>query len=183
MIPEAVAAFTAARDGHAASYKAMIETRAALVKSGVPSLTELADAIYALDRVERIADDLRKEARAFREQLDKIACLRWVERGDGEPIRTEHCLGTPQIKQMAPMPNRHKHPERYAALMQHLGIAKELWDAPEGFSPPIELKWTGMVDYLTERLANGKPVPPGVDPRATFTIFRVNVRAKKDVAA
>lgn len=178
MLPRARQMYDAVKAAHEGAFRLMLELRQQL--KGQP-IGELVDLVYALDRSEKLADDLRKELKAMREQLDKVVCVMWVTADCSEPVRTKFCTGTPTMKQTAPLPNRHRNPENFKKLMDSIGVPQELWDVNDEEHAAVSISWPGMLDLISNRLAQGMPVPPGVDPNATFTVYRVSLRKLRDV--
>lgn len=182
MHPCAVTLYKTTRHAHDDGYKSIVELTRDMSARKPPDVNELADAIYALDQVEKLADSLRKEAKKVRDHLDKIMCAVCVEQ-ELSVVKTEHCAATPSLKMVAPLPSKSKDPEHYAQLMEFFGIKRELWDTPVGVASPVQLHYPGMVDFVSDQLVSGKPIPPGIDPNKTYPVFRVSVRKLKDVDA
>lgn len=164
---------------HAAIYARILEAKARV--QACNNMEEVADWAYAMREAEKFAEDLRKELGYVEELATKVACLLWVKTGTGDPIRTAYCTASPDVKMMARLPKRSQEPEQFFALMQHLGISPEL----AGLNvehPVLKPHWPGMVDYVSEQLKQGKPLPPGMDSSITYPIYALAVRKKKDVA-
>jgi hypothetical protein len=110
-----------------------------------------------------------------------MACLVWVTKESDEPIRTEYVTASPDVKQMVSLPRRRSNPEGYATLMRYLGIAQELWDVDEESHAAVSFHWPGMIDYVSTLLAQGKPLPPGVDPTSTYPVYKLGLRPKREM--
>lgn len=167
MRPESRTAFEAARAAHAAVYEQLIRLRRVLDSSG--DAEELCDAVYALRETSALLDDARKETDKLKELFEKLCCLSWLAT-DGSPIRTDYCTGSPDVRQ-APITPRPDTPE-YAEMCKHFGI-----DPTSPFRP----HWPTMVERVTEDARQGRPLPPGVDPAKTLSVFKVSVRKKRPI--
>jgi hypothetical protein len=164
MKPEMLKLYETVKATHAQSYSAMIELRNAL--SDESEMTELVDAALVLRDGAQMLDDLRKELNKLRDVTNKRCCMAWLT-SDGDPIRTTYATGMPKVKQVPRMP---KHgSEEYEQLC-----------AAYGFDPrlPFRPHWPSMVEDISERLAEGRPVPEGCDPNAVYQVFDVELRSK-----
>lgn len=149
------------------------------------SLEELADMAYAMREIAKFADELRKQAARVQDTAGKLACLYWSERQQMEPIKTQHCTGTPEVGLMVAIPHKRNDPEKYAAFIDWLGIPREVAvlndPSNKDEHAPVDLHYNGVCEYLTKRLATGGDMPPGVDLEKTYSVFNLRLRKKKAV--
>lgn len=145
------------------------------------SLEELADTTYALREAGELINRLRIRVEALKTEIEAKACTIAVESGEIDPIRTEYCTATPDMKISVSVPKRRKEPEAYAELMTALGVPRELWDRGVENSPAVDLHYPGLVEMVTERAAAGLPLPPGVSPDRTKTMFRLAIRRRRGI--
>jgi hypothetical protein len=139
-------------------------------------MNELTDAVYSLGEAYKYADDLRREIDKTKKLASKLVCLLWAKFTEGGPIRTAHCTGTPRIKMIASVPSARRDPEAYESLMEHLAIPERVWR-----NDVVRPHWPGLVEHLSQRLEQGLPVPPGIDPDKTYPDYAVTIRSKKGV--
>ncbi len=157
---------------HAETYATLILERGEIETCSDMEL--LADKVYALREISRLADDLRKESHSLMEVASKIACIIWTAHSDGDPIRTDLCTATPKIMQGAYIPKREKNPKEYYALMQYLGIPKEVSERET-----VRVHWPSFCELLTEKSEKGEPLPGGIDPNKLYTKYSLSIRAKR----
>jgi hypothetical protein len=167
------------RKVHADLYTELNVLREAVLKCA--DVNEIADAAYVLRETEKFFKDLEKEARLLREHIERMACIIWVQAGDPAPIRTEYCSAKPDVKMMVSLPKRKQDPAGYAELMTGLGIPRGLWDIPSEQHAPIEPHWPGMIDYVSSLMEQGKPLPGGLDPTKTYSIYKLQITRRKEV--
>lgn len=170
MREEAKRAYAEARAAHWAIAEQTEKLRVALGRS--TDMKELADAIYALRETSALCEDLRKEADRLKQEFERQGCALWVKQGTGQPIRTEYCTGSPEVKQ-TPQTPKAGTPE-YEAFCRHFNVA------PDGFFRP---HWPEMLKQLTEAQGRGEPLPPGCDPSKLWTVFKVKVLKRAPVLA
>ena len=82
------------------------------------TILDNADCALLLKKTEHMLDDLRKECKKRRELCEKVACLRYIEGGDYEPIRGELSVCTPSVKHESSIPHPDKDPSEFARLME-----------------------------------------------------------------
>jgi hypothetical protein len=138
------------------------------------TLEELADIAYTLQRCRDMLHSMHKQASGSFDLVTRFACVKWAQRGEGEPIRTEYCTVTPSVRMCAKVPR--KEDESYEALMNHLGVNSDMLKYDT-----VRPHWPGLVDYITERLTEGKPLPPGVDPNTKYPVYSITIRKKKGI--
>lgn len=138
------------------------------------SLEELADMAFALKKISEIFDEIEKKTRNTYELAERLLCMMWAQNGDSDPIRTPYCTITPRIRMAAQIPK--KGTPEYAELMKALGINEELQT-----SDAVRPHWPGLVDFVTELLTQGRPLPAGVDPHKTYPVYGVTIRQRKGI--
>lgn len=128
------------------------------IKSNEESTEELCDMAYFCREVARTADNIRKEATKCQELIGRVVTYRWAT-SPGDPPRnykTTFCTATPEVKTYIPYPSKKNEPEKYAAVMNYLGIPSSLYsDGAE----VIKLNYPGWLDYASEFSSAGKPIP------------------------
>ncbi len=140
------------------------------------NLEELVDTAYVLRETSKLCNDMRKMCDVLRELSEKICCVIAIKDESVGAIKTEYASGTPNVKMMASIPKKKTHPEKFAALMEHLGIPAELWEEE---SDVVRPHWPGFVNHLTALAAAGKPLPPGIDADKTYPVYSLDPLRKK----
>lgn len=147
------------------------------------STTELADIAYAADKIEAFLNDIRKAMTGMKDVAEKRCTTLWVAMGDPDSIRTDYVTATPYPKMMVRMPSRKKEPEEWANMMRDMRIPEEYIITEPSCHPPVEPNWPGMIDYVTDLLAQGKKLPRGLDPSKTYTLYQLRKMPRKEVDA
>ena len=172
MQPDVQAVYRACEAAHMSIYKAMAAVKQRL--PGETSMLEAADAGYALRKAKQYIEDIRSVLTQYEELAIKIACAAWVIQEGQEPIRTHYCTGSPDVKRMVSIPNP-KDPN-YASFMTALGVPEHLWA-----SDCVRPHWPGMIEYVNRKLQSGEPLPVGTDAAATYAVFKMTFRGRKEV--
>ena len=141
----------------------------------VQDLEELADYGYAMKRLAELVDDTRKHANRISELAQRLQCALQVGLMDLEPVRTEYCTASPAISQQMSVPKKEKDPEQYYAIMDLLGISREVAD-----KEAVRPHWPGLTEVLTELAQQGKPLPEGINPNNVKPVYSVKYRKKND---
>jgi hypothetical protein len=154
------------------------------------TIEERANVAYACNQAEKFASDTRKMIAATEEICEKLVCLAWAQdiNNTGEPVRTEYVTATPDVKPCAKVPKFDKEPDKYAALMRWLGIDPVLWDCGEVLTENgqqdtevVRVHWPGF-QALVGRLASaGYPLPDGIDPNATYMLYSLRYKKRKEL--
>ncbi len=175
MKQEAVSLYEAFIAAHADLYLPLKRLRERMQRTN--DMHELVDTVLVLREMYKYADDLRKEIQRTRDVCERITCVIWAKGTDAEPIRTAYVTASPDIKYMASIPKRKTDPEKYAALMNFLGIPDQLWrtTGPE----VVRAHWPGFVDYVSARMEAGLPLPDGLDVEKTYPVYKLTLRRKK----
>jgi hypothetical protein len=179
MNPVLVQLYKEARSLHESFVKVDAALRKELTTN--PNVEDHADAVYALRELAKLADEVRKKANSISEISQKLACVIQVATKNTDTIRTDHCIGTTDVKPIVTLPKQSTQPEQFAALMNWLGIPAAMWDRGDDHSV-VKPHWPGMMNYLAEQMAAGRSLPPGVDPNKVYDEYKLTVRSKKGVA-
>lgn len=160
--------FAQARAAHYRMCELTQELQRELVSSA--DLSELADAVFALRKSEDLLEDARKECGVLLTLMEKVTCLRWLadQTQKHEPIRTEYCTASPDVKQTVKTPR--KDTPEYGQLLAHFGV-------PAGV--PFAPHWPSMLKRIDADLAAGKPLPPGCDPNEMLQVCVVRTLKRK----
>lgn len=167
MLSQLITAYAEARRAHMMMCQQFVMVEQQL--RGSRDMKELADAVHALKQISDLANDIKKEANRRKEFFERLCCAVWMN-GDGSPIKTEYCTGSPEVKQTVATP-KSDTPE-YADFCKHFGVDPSL---------PFRPHWPTMLDRISDDLAQGKPLPPGCDPSTVWTVFRVATRRIKPI--
>jgi hypothetical protein len=166
--------FEIMQDAHARVYEKLTRFHQAACQTN--DIQVLANRAYALREIAKFAKDIEKEANKAKQMSERMACLVWAQGESNEPIRTQYCTASPVVKMMAVLPKKHHDPEAYAELMDHMGVSKEAQ-----LTGGVRVHWPGMLDLISERLADGKPLPPGIKSDKTYANYSLTIRGKKGV--
>jgi hypothetical protein len=149
-------------------------------------LEDFVDIAYAMREIAAFADELRKQAARVQDISEKVACLIWVEDSEKDlgsgvdtVIRTDYATGTPQIQFMGRIPDKKKNPEEFRKLMEFFEVPALLYEG-EG-SSAVKFHWPGLIDTISNLLAEGKPVPPGIDGENLFPVYSMHIRKRKAI--
>lgn len=135
---------------------------------------ERVDLAFVAREGAKLADDCRKEFTALQELLEGVVCAVWVQDGVNDPDATSSTIsgelasGSPDVRQMVSLPREKNDPVAFKKLCNHLGIMGRAFK-----NRVFKLHWPSLVDYVSERLASGKPLPPGVKGGKTYSLFRL----------
>lgn len=148
--------------------------------SSCADVKELADMAYVMHKSSEMLDMMRKQCDEMEIIAEKIACLIYTQLNMEGPIRTDHCTATADVKMIASVPKRKTDPEGFYALMDFLKIPRDMTD---GEKEVVRCHWPGLVAHLSELMAEGKPLPPGIDPSKTYPEYRLKLLSRKGVDA
>lgn len=167
------------RKAHENAVKAEAELRQIVMTT--PDEGELADGAYALRECAALLDDATARLRSTGKLAEKMAGL-VASASSVETIRTPYVTATPKPHVRASVPSRKKDPERWRELMLAVGVPEHLL-APqdEDGTAAIDVHWPGFMALLSKRLAEGKPLPKGIDPTKTVTEYSLILHKKKGV--
>lgn len=163
---------------HSRTFKLLLECR------GPPDGAEcgdLVDMAFLMRKAMELAEDLRKELRGTKEFLERFICLRWLVDAKGVNdadvdmcIRGKLATGTPRVRTTASLPLETKDPKAYYAFMKRIGVFGQA--IRRGLVRP---HWPSVTDYLSDLMAQGKPLPPGIDRDRTYSTYQVVMRENK----
>lgn len=175
MLNELLEAYRRIRSAYNDQYATITRLRKYIEKCG--DVKELADIDLVCREAAKYLDDIRKEFARTQDIAGKLACMIWVSDADSDgPIRGRLSTATPNLRMTASLPNQHRDPEQYAALMNSLGVPEELRK-----SGVVMVYWPKMVDYLSTLCEQGKPMPAGIDMDKTYPAYSLTNRLKKGV--
>lgn len=182
MRPQLQSLYLLARELHQASVEAEVATQTFLSQCG--DKHDAADAAYALREVHDLCDDVKRRCHRLNAAAQRLGASLQLADGSPEAIRTDHCTATPKMRTIVSMPKRSTHPKEFGALMSHMGVPRQLWEARDGDEnkEAVRPHWPGMIDLIADLLAEGKPMPPGIDPNKTYAEYTLVIRGKKGVA-
>lgn len=143
-----------------------------LLKSRKLSSEELCDFGFFSRELEKLFDELRKEAKARKELCGQIIAYRLTQASLSDPtmkmqVQGEFATGTPDVKMEAALPK--KFTEEYYQLTDHFSVPREV--AASGI---LKLDWKRVTEFLTKQMNDGKPIPKGFGkqyPKFT-TVYR-----------
>jgi len=144
------------------------------------NVENIADTAFALRECATFAEEIKKKCDKMGWLAQKTACYIYVSMNENgaEPIRTEYCTATPDIKQVASLPDKRKQPAEYASLMAHYAIPLDVY---AGENPLMQAYWPGMIERINADQKAGLPLPPGIDPTKLVADYRLLIRKKKGV--
>lgn len=162
-------------EAHAETFKLLLECRTPPMGATNEDLVDLS---FIMREAENLCEDLRKELRGARDFLGRIICMRWLYENLNTldvdmSIRGKLATGTPQVRTMASLPLPEKDPEAFVAFMKRIGVFGQALKRSL-----VKVHWPAVTDYLTDLIAKGKPLPPGIDPNRTYTVYQVILRKK-----
>ncbi len=151
-------------------------SRLAELGQGDPKLSERVELCYALDRTEKLLDDMRKEVKKVRELRALAACV-MIYQAESTSIKTTYCTATVKAQQFVKFPHKkHNNPEKYTELMQAIGVSDKVIE-----HEAVRFNWMGLKDLWTERQVEGLPMLVGVDFEDTYTEYTLGFRKNKEV--
>lgn len=145
------------------------------LRNDVLDVAALADSAFLLREVARMHDDLRKECERLRDTVESKACLIWINVGDDSPIHGEMATASPDMKITPTLPSFKSDPEAYRTLLEFMGVSEEAIDRGT-----FKVYWPAFCDYVTDLTKQGKPMPPGIDPKKMFVKYKLNFKARKE---
>ncbi len=165
---------------HAALYKLHEQATALLIEvepltKGRTELGELVDLGIVLREVERMHDELRKDAAAHKEVIGKVIAFRKITAtmNDEDPdlrVRGDLGSGMPNVRFRTKVPKRGT-PE-YVAMCKSFGMGQEIID-----SGVFQAHYVHMGEYASDLVEAGLNLPPGVELSAP--IYTTTFRRKK----
>ena len=138
---------------------------------------ELVDFLWHLKQMESYCDELRKEALARRNILERVVAARSVKASlnDGDlAVRGERGTATPSVRYQPIIPKR-EDPE-YRSLLLAMGVSEEAID--KGL---LQLHWKHVEEWLTRIMADGREAPIPIETRAVWSC-RLSTRKNQTTA-
>jgi hypothetical protein len=121
----------------------------------------LADAAFILAECSEWLDDSRKTVDKLLTEVGKVAMVRLVTKGDGEPLCGTYATASGKIKQAATVPSYTKDPESYEAMAKDFGVTPD---------PLQRLHFPAIKKYLTDvSERTGGVLPPQLQKWAKYT--------------
>jgi len=157
------------------TYKLLTEIRDE-VQSHTYTLTDMTNMLYVLREISKFADDLRKEIDGIASILEKVICALYIVKNLDDPIRASLVTGSPTIRQGVKLPKQSKDPDKYNELMAHFGISHDVAE-----SNLVRPHWPGVCQYATTLAEEGKPLPPGINPEDTYSVYSVRLTIIKNL--
>lgn len=148
----------------------------AKVKAGAPySVEDLCDIGFLCRELNKISDELRKEAEAKKDLIGMKIAYIMTERSVSEPdinmtVHGELATGSPDVKTAAAIP-KWGSPE-YKALCDYFKIPEEAQQ-----TGMFSVNYNRMADIITRMAEEGKNPPPGV--LKTYPKFSTVFRERK----
>ena len=159
---------------HHALQEAILNTRDAM---HAVSFQEASDIGYFWKWIADMMDHCRKEADKLSKQAQAVAVDRWMQMPEqlrGDKIVMDEYTGVPDVEMSASIPSRTADPDNYDAFMKWLGLPQHLLDA--GL---MRVHWPTLAKKITELMAEGKPLPDGIDPTKTTPVKVMKYRARR----
>jgi len=148
------------------------------------ALEDLANISIALKEAHDMADSMRKKLNVLFDETNKQLGKKWLLRvqqeQDTDPIRTKYTTCTPDVKYGVSPPSPTKDFAAYKQFVTDLGIPEHLQATSESRAV-VTFNWPGLIDYLSELAAEGKPLPRGVAADRKYPMFKVRHRSKQGV--
>lgn len=169
------AMYTRVETMHRVVYGLLIQVRDEL-RDAELSQGDRVDLSFLLREMAKMFKDLEKESRLLRENNDNIVCFKAISSQSVENIKGEIATGTPQVKTTAKLPSRSRDPEAFYQLMEDLGVPPESV-AQDAVRP----HYPGMLELISQRVADGKNPPRGIDPTTMHPTYTLTLRKKAGV--
>jgi hypothetical protein len=136
-------------------------------------LNEIADVKFVMRKIDDLLEEMHKRSKASNEVLDRLVCAKWALQETTEPVRTEYVTITPRIKLATKLPKKGE-PE-YEELMREFGVT----DPDLLVNDSVRPHWPGVMNYITELTALGKPLPKCIKQETTYPVYSTVVKEKK----
>ena len=174
-LKEAVLNYGELRDHYVKTY-GLISSLRDKVKNKKYTMEEMVDILYVMRRCSQYLDDIRKEVDGVNKTIENVCCLLYVHTNANEPekagpIRGTMAMGSPRIRMQGAIPNKNKEPEKYKALLQYFGVSEDSIDKKLFY-----LHWPNLCEEISRLAAEGKPLPPGMDPSKLYPNYSISIR-------
>jgi len=159
---------------HDVLYGEISETREQMK---IQSPEELTDVGFICKKIYEQLDDLRKETEKLQDLAEKLACLKAINEQKVK-LQGKLATGTPDLSMSANLPHPVRAPEAYQALCDYFAIPEALvkWDL-------FRFHWPGFKEFFSRQMAEGKPVPPGIELDKTHAHYKLKYREVKNEQA
>lgn len=172
MKKEIVVMYTDAKQVHHLLFKDLQHIETLFTQS---NLAERIDIVYGLQKTSEMLDEVRKQIDKVEKSLATKACME-MEVGGLQKMKTPYCSATVKVENFANLPHkRAKDPEKFDTIMASLGVPSEI-SRMEG----VRFHWPGFKEYLTNCVAAGNPIPPGISPNDMYTEYTLSTRKTKE---
>ncbi len=150
------------------------------VKEQKYTLKEMVNIIQAFREMSKFLVDLKREVDGLQNLTESLCCAKWVTENVNttkpKPIRTHLATGSPKVSMRAKLPKLRSEPEAYYALMEHLGVSREVVVADY-----VRLHWPSVCEHISELAEKGEPLPKGVKPDETYPVYSVAMLTRGDI--
>jgi len=176
--PETLQLMALLEDTRLLHERVLTAMRLVAAKINTPDLPmqDRVDMGFICREMEEAFDELRKDAAAHKQLCSKSICLIHVERAIANPERaTDKCTGTlatgvSDVKQCPNLPAKGSHESD--TFLRELYIPDKVIEA--GWIKP---DWKAVQEGVTELMAQGKRLPPGISH--TFPEYVVTYRRRR----
>jgi len=133
---------------------------------------ELTDIGWILKKMYENLDDTRKEVDKLKRFVETLACVKATQE-DKSKIQGTLATGTPDVKVAAAIPHPKNQPEAFYALCNFFNLPEEAIQ-----NDIVRIHYPGLETWLTKRLEQAKPLPPGIDTGKTYTTLYLKYRGR-----
>ena len=142
------------------------------------NLYELVDSSYAIRDILQVVEDVKKDLEKERRMVEAktgMACMTLKE--SELKLSTWHCSAKVISELIPNLPRRSSDPEMYDKFIGFFGVKKKFlkYDLLRIHFPNL-MNW-----YNHCWLARGKPEIPGIQTKDHNTIYKLQIRKKKDI--
>lgn len=146
-----------------------------LLKSKKLSNEELCDFGFFCRELEKLFDELRKEAKARKELCGQIIAYRLTQASLSDPtlkmkVRGDFATGIPDVKIEMGLPK--KFTEEYYQITDHFDVPRKV--AETGI---LKLDWKSVTEHCTKLVQDGKLLPKGFGKQ--YPKFTIVYRKRK----
>jgi hypothetical protein len=138
-------------------------------------LSERVDIVYGLQKTSEMLNEVRKQIDKIQKVLGTKVCMQ-LEIEGLKKIKTPYCTASSDVENFANLPHkREKDPVKFDAIMAAIGVPESV-SHQEG----VRFHWPGFKELLTNRVAEGLPIPAGIDPNDMYTEYSLATRKLKE---
>lgn len=132
----------------------LLRSLAFQVKNEELSLTELVDIGFLLREIEDLLDEMRKDVKAHKEMIGKVACYQ-LALEDKTSYKGTLAIGTVKIDYYSSIPHPDRDPVGFKNVCKWFGI--DIGTSPNG---SVRLHWPAMKKHITKCIEEGGELPP-----------------------